>query len=88
MYEIFSTPTFNRSFKKLDKEIQKRIKEKIKFLAENPQLIKKFYYSPRELSALCKYRVGDWRILFWVNHIKKELILYLVDRRDSIYKNL
>lgn len=88
MYEIFFTPTFDRSFNKLDKEIQNRIKEKLKFLTDNPQLIKKLYYSPKELPNLCKYRVGDWRILFWTDHAKKEITLYLVDRRDSAYKNL
>lgn len=88
MYEILSTPTFDRPFIKLSKDIQSRIKEKLKFLAENPVLIKRLSYSPKDLSGLCKYRVGDWRILFWVDHAKKEMTLYLVDRRDSVYKNL
>lgn len=88
MYEIFSTPTFDRLFIKLSKDTQLRIKEKLKFLAENPGLIKRLSYSPKELLGLCKYRVGDWRILFWVDHAKQTITLYLVDRRDSVYKNL
>jgi len=88
MYKILYTLNFERSFAKLDKYIQYRVKEKIEQLSENPQLIKKLKYSPKEFGSLCKYRVGDWRILFWVDHNKEEITLYLVDRRDSAYKNL
>lgn len=29
-------------------------------------------YLPKDLEGLQKYRIGDWRILFWVDHKKKE----------------
>ena len=88
MYKILYTLSFEKSFSKLDKFIQHRVKEKIEQLSKNPQLIKKLKYSPKNFGGLCKYRIGDWRILFWVDHAKMEITLYLVDRRDSAYKNL
>ena len=88
MYEILYTPTFEESFNKIDKNTRNRIKEKLKYLSQNPNIIKRLKYSPRDFVGLCKYRVGDWRILFWTDHNKKEITLYLVDHRGSIYKNL
>jgi len=45
-------------------------------------------YMPKELEGLQKYRVGDWRFLFWVDHPKKEITLYGVEHRSRAYKRL
>jgi len=87
MYQIKTTPTFDKDLKKLDRQIAKRIIKKIEFLAKNPKLLRyPIKYLPKDLEGLQKYRIGDWRILFWVDHKKKEIILYGVEHRKSIYK--
>jgi len=43
---------------------------------------------PDDLSGLQKYRIGDWRVLFWVDDSKKEITLYSVKHRKEIYKKL
>lgn len=87
MYRIETTPTFDKDIKKLDHQTAKRIIEKIEFLARNPKLLKyRIKYLPKDLEGLQKYRVGDWRVLFWVDHEKKEITLYGVDNRGAIYK--
>lgn len=86
MYQVFYTPTFEKSFKQLDGVVQQRLKKKIQWLADNPQLLNdRVKYTPPELDGLRKYRLGDWRLLFWVNHAEKTLTLYLIDRRGSVY---
>ncbi len=39
-YKILPTEEFSRDFKKLDPQIQKRVKEKIEEVAENPERYK------------------------------------------------
>ena len=87
MYKIRTTPTFERDIKKLDRSIARRIIEKIEQLANTPEILKHpVTYLPKDLEGLQKYRVGDWRVLFWLDHQQKEIILYGVEHRSKIYK--
>lgn len=88
MYKIVYTKTFEKDFKKLDKSVVDRIITKIFEIAKNPQNIKLLKYSPKNLEKLCKLRIGDWRILFWVDHDNKVITLYAVEHRSKIYKRL
>ena len=88
MYKIVYTATFEKDIKKLDKQTIKRIFDKIFGIADNIQNIKPLRYSPRGLEKLYKLRVGDWRILFWVDNSNKIITLYTVAHRSKIYSNL
>lgn len=89
MYKIETAPTFDRDLKKLDRQVAKRIIEKMEWLAEHPELLPPpMKYMPKELEGLQKYRVGDWRVLFWTDHQKKEIALYGVEHRGRAYKKL
>lgn len=89
MYQIETTPTFDKDIKKLNRQIAKRIIEKVEWLAKHPELLRSpMQHTPKDLEGLQKYRVGDWRVLFWVDHQKKEITLYGVDHRGTIYKKL
>lgn len=87
MYRIATTHTFEKDIKKLNHQVAKQIIEKIEYLAQHPELLRfRVKYLPKDLDGLHKYRVGDWRVLFWVDHQKKEITLYGVDHRGTIYK--
>jgi len=87
MYQIKTTPTFDSDIKHLDRQVAKRIVEKVEMLADSPVLLKgHLKYMPDNLRGLQRYRIGDWRILFWVDKDKQEIILYAVDHRSRIYK--
>ena len=87
MYKIKTTPTFENEIKKLDRSVAKRIIEKIEFLGENPKLLKNYLrHMPEDLDGLQKYRIGDWRVLLWVDHQNQEIVLYGVDHRGRVYK--
>lgn len=88
MYKINPTPTFKKDLKSLDRPIARRVIEKIEHLAKNPHLAEIVAHAPDNLKGLKKYRVGDWRVLFWLNNERKEIILYGVDHRGSVYKRL
>lgn len=87
MYQIKTTPTFDKDLKKLNRQIAKRIIEKIEWVAENPEAPGSLMrYMPKELKGLRKYRIGDWRVLFWLDSQNKEIILYGVEHRKNVYK--
>ena len=52
----------------LDPTIGASIERKILWLAENASAVvhRRLAGMPDDLAGLCKLRVGDWRILYWV----------------------
>ena len=61
---------------KLDSAIGASVERKILWLAENAAVVvhRRLLGMPDDLAGLCKLRVGDWRILYWVWPAPQELI--------------
>jgi len=70
---------------KLDKNLRRRVSEKLDWLLENFDNI-----IPSPLGGkwrgFFKLRVGDWRVIYKVKWDKNRIIVYVIDRRDKIYK--
>lgn len=89
MYDIKGVPNFKEDKEQLDPQVKKRVLNKIKWLAKNPsQIPAPMKYLPEDLTGLRRYRVGDWRVLFWVKEDEKMIILYGVKHRKEVYDNL
>ncbi len=71
-YKIFSTKEFEKDFKKIDISFQKRIKNKIEEVAENPERYKHLHY---DLKNSCRIWIGKLRVIFSYNKYRKELYL-------------
>ncbi len=69
-FKILPTKEFEKDFKKLDSFIQKRIKNKIEEVAENPERYKHLHY---DLSGSCRLWIGKLRVIFSYNIQKQEL---------------
>jgi mRNA interferase RelE/StbE len=83
--QVKATPRFIKSLDKLDVSIKKRILGKAGELADEPyggKMLK------GELSGLFSLRVGDYRVIYWVD--EKENTVWLVDvgHRKRIYKRV
>lgn len=88
-YRVNPLLSFETGLAHLDKQVAKRVLEKVDDIVANPQKIgSPMGNLPKELAGLHKLRIGDWRVFFWVNHEKKELTLYFVGNRDDAYKIL
>lgn len=88
-YRTLTTPTFERDFKRLDRQLASRIAKKIDWLAAHPEALSNpLRNMPPDLAGLQKYRVGDYRLLLWVDHSQRSLTLYAVEHRSSIYRSL
>jgi len=77
MYRLETTPDFEKDFKSLERDNANRVVKKLEWLSQNPEVLRfPLKHAPRDLKGLQKYRVGDYRILFWVDHNKKAIILH------------
>lgn len=82
MYQAYFTKQAAKSFKKIPKEFQSRVKEVILKLEQNPLssgTIKLMNYPVAEY----RKRVGDYRILFDLDDDQKILIVADIRRRTS-----
>jgi len=43
---------------------------------------------PDDLRGLCKFRIGDYRVLYWKNDLKHEIQIFRVRHRSDIYRKL
>ncbi|MDO4396513.1 MAG: type II toxin-antitoxin system RelE/ParE family toxin [Clostridia bacterium] len=87
IYEVITTEKFRKSFKKLDRSIQRMIKawiDKNLIDTDNPRLHGKGLTSNR--SGQWRYRIGNYRILADIQDEKIVLVLVDVQHRSTIYK--
>ena len=71
-YKVLTTKEFSKDFKKLDSQLQKRIKDKIEEVAENPTRYKHLHY---DLKNSCRLWIGKMRIIFSYSIEKEEMYL-------------
>ena len=74
----------------LDPPIGASIERKVVWLAENAdQMVhRRLVGMPEELAGLCKLRIGDYRILYWVYPAQQLVRIYRLQHRSEVYRNL
>ena len=90
MFKITFLSDAEDSFKKLDKPVQRRIVQKIDWLAENADKVihHPLKSLPDDLRGLCKVRVGDYRIIYWVYDDAKHIKIYEIEHRGKDYRSV
>ena len=89
MYALETTPQFDTDIESLDLAIALRILKKIKWLRQNPEVLRfGLKHMPKDLRGLQKYQIGDYRVLLWVDHSMQTITLYGVEHRRSVYRRL
>ena len=43
---------------------------------------------PEDLSGLCRIRVGDFRILYWIYPNQQRLSVYRIQHRREVYRDM
>ncbi len=84
-FKVEFLPGATEDLRKIDKTIGQRILNKIKWLSKNfpyitPQPLK------GELKHMYKLRVGDWRILYTADILKKIIHIHMIGHRSDVYK--
>jgi mRNA interferase RelE/StbE len=74
----------------LDSAIGASVERKIQWLAENAAAMmhRRLVGMPEDLAGLCKLRVGDYRILYWIYPPKKLVRIYRIQHRSEVYRHL
>jgi mRNA interferase RelE/StbE len=83
-YRIEFSPTAASQFRKLPKEVQTRLKQRIDSLAENP-----FPRGIKKLSAeenLYRLRIGDYRIIYQVQGKTLLVLILKLGHRKNVYR--
>jgi len=70
---------------KLDREIRRRIIDKLDWFLENFDVISPSVLGS-EFREFYKLRVGDWRVIYKVDWQSRLITICYIDRRDKIYK--
>ncbi|MBI4661119.1 MAG: type II toxin-antitoxin system RelE/ParE family toxin [Verrucomicrobia bacterium] len=89
-YRIEIGPKAEAQLARLDAAIAASVERKIVWLAVNASSIvhRRLVGMPEDLAGLCKLRVGDHRILYWIYRDQKLIRLYRIGHRSDIYRDL
>ena len=89
-YQVEIGSKANSQLAALDAAIGASVERKILWLAENAHVIvhRRLVGMPKELEGLCKLRVGDYRILYWVYPSKDLIRIYRIQHRSEVYRDL
>lgn len=90
MYKVTLLPDAEKSFNKLDKPVQQRIAGKIDWLAANAATIihHPLVSLPDDLRGLCRIRVGDYRIIYWIYSDDRQIKIYEIEHRSKDYRSV
>jgi mRNA interferase RelE/StbE len=90
MYKVTLLSDAEESFKKLDRTMQKRIGQKIDWIANNADKIIHHPLTslPDDLRGLCRTRIGDYRIIYWVYTETKHIKIYDIEHRSKDYRSI
>ena len=83
-YTVELSKTAEKQFKKLDKELQKRIAKKIDMLAKTPRLT-----GMKKLSSeddVYRIREGDYRIVYAIQDSKLLVLVVKIGHRREVYR--
>jgi mRNA interferase RelE/StbE len=74
----------------LDPIVGSAVERKIIWLAQNAAVMihRRLVGMPEDLAGLCKLRVGDWRIIYWIYNAKKVVRIYRIQHRSEVYRDL
>jgi mRNA-degrading endonuclease RelE of RelBE toxin-antitoxin system len=70
--------------------LRARILGRLEWLAKNADQIAhhRLQNIPQDLSGLCRFRVGDYRVLYWKNEQPPSLRVHRICHRSVAYRQL
>ena len=85
LYRIKITSFANDFGKKLSPEIKDAVKAALKELAQNPNLGKELQ---EDLRGFRSYRIMRYRVIYKVDTLDKNIVIWAIGHRRDIYENL
>ena len=85
VYQVIILPKAFEDLSKIDKTVAERITDKLTWLSENIDNITPLPLKG-DLSGLYKLKVGDWRIIYDIDHKEKVITVHKIGHRKEIYR--
>jgi len=79
-YKILLHPRANDFINSIQKDLENRIKKKLKTLSLSPEKGNKL-----KLSNFWRLRIGDYRAIYEIDHNKKRVIILFIGHRKDVY---
>ncbi|MBN2240256.1 MAG: type II toxin-antitoxin system RelE/ParE family toxin [Dehalococcoidales bacterium] len=84
-YRVWLSSSVSSYIKQLDKNLQNRILKRIAWLGNNYENIRHIQLTG-SYSGLYKFRIGDYRLIYSIDHGKKTIKALDFKHRKDIYK--
>ncbi|HIC09439.1 MAG TPA: type II toxin-antitoxin system RelE/ParE family toxin [Aquificales bacterium] len=85
-YKLLFLKEAAEEFKKLDKAVQRIIKEKLEILAQNPELLKNNIKPLKgKYKGLYRLRVGNYRVVYRLDKEEITILVIRIGHRKDIY---
>lgn len=85
-YQVILTPGAQSDLKSIASATRTRLLDKLEWIGENAQLVQHQSLQGEEWKGCYKYRVGDYRILYRIEHAETKLFVLKVGHRREVYK--
>jgi mRNA interferase RelE/StbE len=85
-YQVILTPEAQSDLKSIALTIRMRLLDKLEWIGESAELIQHQAMQGDEWKGCFKYRVGDYRIVYRMEHPVTKLIVLKVGHRREVYK--
>jgi mRNA interferase RelE/StbE len=85
MYKVEFTLQAEEDLSHIDKAVAKRIADKIEWFCQNTEHVIKEPLTGK-FKGKYKLRVGDWRIIYSIEHFSQIITVYAIEHRNKIYK--
>jgi len=83
--KVYFIPEASEDLKKLSSNLQRKILNKIDWLASNIERIKLIPLYGK-FAGFYKLRFGDYRVLYKVDWLKGSIIIYVIKHRKEVYR--
>ena len=82
-YQLVLTPRASRNIERLAQSVRRQVARRIDLLAERPRLGKMLTGRLRGKRSL---RVGDYRVVYYLNTTQRQVVILSVGHRREIYR--
>jgi len=85
-YQVILTPEAQADLRRIAAAIRMRLLDKLEWMGENAGLIQHQALRGDEWQGCYKYRVGDYRIIYRMEHVATKLFVLKVGHRREVYR--
>ena len=85
MYEVRILEAAARDLARLDRQVARRVLERIRWLAANMGEIKPIPLTG-DLAGLFKLRIGDYRVIYEIVRSDQMIVIHVIGHRSDVYR--